>query len=107
MTCGSEGNSSAAGGGSRVSLGQRVAAGGKAAEGKVITGATVQRLINEIRVAAEYLKKDSAMRRLAGEKVETLTPLVGMHGFTTKEEGNIRKGQKILLALREASKEMR
>ena len=67
----------------------------------------MQRLINEIRVAAEYFKKDSAMRRLAGEKVETLTPLVGMPGFTTKEEGSIRKGQNFLLALREASKGMR
>ena len=46
---GSEGNSSAAGGGFRASPGELVAAGGKAAEGKVITGVVVQRLINESR----------------------------------------------------------
>ena len=82
--------------------------GGEASEGKVITGATVQRLIDEIRVAAEYFKKDSAMRRLAGAKIAALTPLVGLPGFTTKEAlGCFRKGQSFLLDLREASKEMR
>ena len=110
---GSEGSSSAVGGGSRASLGQRVSVGGSADVGKVITGATVQRLINEIRVAAEYFKKDSAspwqcsLRRLAGERVETLTPLVGRSNFTNKDEDSIRRGQTFLLALREASMDTR
>ena len=84
-----------------------MAAGGKAAEGKVITGVTVQRLISDIWVAAVYFRKDSETRRLADEARSALTPLVVMPSFTSKEEGSIRKWQHFLVDLREANKEVR
>ena len=110
---GSEGSYSAVGGGSRVSLGQRMPAGGSAVGGKVTTGVTVQRLIDDIRVAAECFKIDSAspwqcsMRRLADERVVTLTPLVSLSNFSHKDEESIRKGRTFLLALRKTSMDMR
>ena len=109
-TSGIEGNSSAAGGGSRASLRQLVAAGGK-----VSTEGSVQRLIDGIRVAAARFRSaaaglqlnDAELRRMVHEANVALTPLIGKRKKSAKDRDCILRWQKNLIGLREAIEKMR
>ena len=101
-TSDSEGNSRAAGSGSRASQRQLVAAGGK-----VTTEGSVQRLIDDIRVAVARFRNDAESRRMVHEAKAALTPLIGKRRKSAKDRDCILRWQKNLIGLREAIEKMK